>query len=339
MYYHNVDKMRKTKNQDDDSGGKHDKNLNQDPFLPSTSHKDDNGRKHEPFLNHGNDIPSVLHKVDIGGKQSDSLNHGVPLSSDLCEVCQKRKFWATHCWDGNHKNKDPNNFIHVCQYCHNLLEGKDANLTEIKIHYETMKDLESLRKSVESRIRSMEQQWDLDAVDISDLKEIYNYVKKQEKTMEKKVINDGKEYEIYDWIVSNRGIAGKTASGIIAFYNNIKRFNTPTGMWNYAGLGCVDGKIQKHVKGEQSHFNPKLKSLLLGIIGKNFIRQKNSEYYSMYLYKKKYYKNNRPDWKKAKKGYKGHLDSAATRFMMKQFIVELFSQWKKLEGKETSCGS
>lgn len=243
-----------------------------------------------------------------------------PVMLDMCERCNKREATEVHHKDGNHDNNAPENLMNVCGFCQAKLHNIMPNLSEAKVQYENLKDLENTRIRIENRVRGLKKKWGISTELIEgELKT----VKGLERKVERRLIETVKDKKILGWITEIRGIANKTAAELIALIGDIGRFDTVSSLWHYAGLHVNEGKAPKLRKGEKIDYHPKLRALCIGIIGKNFVRLKSS-YRQLYDEKKKYYEQNR-DWKK------GHRHNAAIRFMVKQFLKELWLKWRELE--------
>jgi len=124
------------------------------------------------------------------------------------------------------------------------------------------------------------------------------------------------------------GISTLTASKLLYLVKDVTRFSNPSKLMKYAGLAVVDGAPDRLKRGVEAHYSPELKSLLLGVVGDNFIKS-NSQYRKVYDERKAYTAQNRPEWgvnpKTKKENYKAHYHADARRVMVKRFVVEF---WK-----------
>jgi len=154
------------------------------------------------------------------------------------------------------------------------------------------------------------------------------------------------EYPIYtQFLKPTKGI-GPAMSGVIISEIDITKARHPSSLWKYAGLDVAgDGKGRSRkaehlVKaryvtrdGEEAErnsitFNPFLKTKLIGVLAPSFLRANNEKYRAVY----DGYKNrlqHRPDWSEEKKG---HVNNAALRYMIKMFLIDLYTAWRALEG-------
>ena len=83
-------------------------------------------------------------------------------------------------------------------------------------------------------------------------------------------------------------------------------------------------------------FNPWAKAKMIGVLGPSFLRAGNEKYRKIYD-DYKFRLENHPRYGDAAKeqhkdATKGHRHAMAVRYMVKQFIVELYTEWRKLEG-------
>lgn len=133
------------------------------------------------------------------------------------------------------------------------------------------------------------------------------------------------------------GISTLTASKLLYLVKDVTRFSQPSKLMKYAGLAVIDGVPDKPKRGVELHYDPELKSLLLGVIGDNFIKS-NSQYRKVYDERKKYTAQHRPEWginpKTKKEGYKAHYHADARRVMVKRFVMEFWKAGWLAAGRE-----
>lgn len=167
-----------------------------------------------------------------------------------------------------------------------------------------------------------------------------------------------KGFRIFEeWLTHIRGIA-EAMSGVIISGFNIHKARYPSSLWSYAGLDVApDGRgrsrrkehlrdieyIDKKGKPQTRKgltFSPYIRTKLLGVLGPNLIRTRNEQYYAIYINYKHRLENHAV--------YGTHLDgkeydgigwigparrnSMAIRYMVKQFLVELYKVWRAIEG-------
>jgi hypothetical protein len=137
-----------------------------------------------------------------------------------------------------------------------------------------------------------------------------------------------------EFLVNVKG-CGETMAAVILTQFDINKAPTVSNLWSFAGL--APGKDKK-VKGRKCTFNQFLRAKLCGVLGSGFLKA-NSPY-------REYYDNmkNRlesEDWGMAsknptdkKKPKAGHQHKAATRYMIKMFLKDLYVAWRTLEGLE-----
>lgn len=170
----------------------------------------------------------------------------------------------------------------------------------------------------------------------------------------KGVKSELKKFKIYnDWLKDQKGV-GPAMAGVILSSIDIYRAQTPSAIFMYCGLGVVDGKIQKRVKGEKLGYNPWVKSKLLKVMGDCMIKSNSPwrDFYDNYKTRKKNTivpvcgackgdgkfgkddcKNCGGSGKDAPWGKSdAHRHQASIRYMVKMFLVELYNQWREVEG-------
>lgn len=141
------------------------------------------------------------------------------------------------------------------------------------------------------------------------------------------------------------GVGPVLAGWIIAEYD-IEKATTVSKLWAYTGVapGLVygrkfDKKNKQYIQtqdliprdrltpGYLSPFNKKLRSKMCGVLAASFLRS-GSPYRQFY--------DNYKHRLEAKEGWKdekpGHRDKAAKRYMIKQFLRDLYVAWRTIEG-------
>ena len=147
-----------------------------------------------------------------------------------------------------------------------------------------------------------------------------------------------------------RGI-GPALAGIIISEIDITKAKYPSSLWKYAGLDTVnteDGrnvgrsrkkeslvkKVYINKDGEEAErdsitFNPFLKTKLIGVAGSSFLRVGEKGVYAKIYNDYKNRLTHRPDCAGLSKL---HIHNRSIRYMIKQFLVDLHREWRKLEG-------
>lgn len=111
-------------------------------------------------------------------------------------------------------------------------------------------------------------------------------------------------------------------------------------------MGVSDGKAPKRTRGEQSNYHIMARSLILGVIGTNFIRARPQVYRDIYdeekdkqlskEYQEGHLKDNYHGYKKSDTHLsKGHAHRRAIRKMMKVFISHYWLIDKQLHNLPT----
>lgn len=152
---------------------------------------------------------------------------------------------------------------------------------------------------------------------------------------------------IWAWITSLRGLgAGKMAAQLIAQVDDIGSFDTVSKLWRFAGMAVIDGKSERNVRGEKSHYNRRLKSLVW-LISDEFVKMQTSPYAQIYYAEKSRLralhpdKEPNPDHKAGARGWPylytdQHIDRMAKRKMAKIFLQHLWLTWRQAEGLPVS---
>ncbi len=147
-----------------------------------------------------------------------------------------------------------------------------------------------------------------------------------EKSLDKDIAIEVSSYPIFDEMSNIKGIGPILSAKIISMVD-IKRANTVSALWRYAGHAVINGKHERPVKGEKLHYNKRLKTSLY-LVAVSFLRS-DSPYRSIYDKNKKRYQETKPDWTK------DHVHNAANSKMIKLFLSHLWERWRILEGLPT----
>ena len=155
-----------------------------------------------------------------------------------------------------------------------------------------------------------------------------------------------REYPIYNnFLVNVKGV-GPAMAGVILSEFDITRATYPSSMWKYAGLDVAsDGRGRSRraehlvevdyndkdgnpAKRRGITFNPWLKTKLIGVLGSSFLRAGENPYRAIY----DDYKNRLENHPAHQEKSKGHRHNMAIRYMVKRFLVDLYTEWRALEG-------
>lgn len=185
------------------------------------------------------------------------------------------------------------------------------------------------------------------------LLEAYERQLEAEKIHAKAIEEELKNCAIWtDYLLDIRGV-GPLMAGVILSEIDITKCNSISALWKYCGLDVLvyqndKGETLEEGRCKQRHhlvprtyankkgevietigitFNPFLKTKMVGVLGTVFIKVggKYREIYDGY----KHRLENHP--KHANKT-KGHRHAMAIRYMMKEFLADLWTTWRKFEG-------
>lgn len=184
--------------------------------------------------------------------------------------------------------------------------------------------------------------------------ESYEHLMRAEESHVKLIESELATYAIYtDFLAGVRG-CGTLMSGVILSEIDITKCNSISALWAYCGLDVVvttneetgeiteEGRSRKrhHLKPKQYTnrdgeivdtvgitFNPFLKTKLIGVLGSSFVKLGGPyrEIYDGY----KHRLENHPKWKDRSKG---HRHNASVRYMIKEFLADLWTEWRTIEG-------
>ena len=176
----------------------------------------------------------------------------------------------------------------------------------------------------------------------------YLELEEQEKTHFRRLGNILKDYPIYNNFLAGVVGVGPAMAGVIISEIDITKAEYPSSVHKYAGLdvaGDGQGRSRKKEHLEESQytdkngelqtkkgitFNPFLKTKLVGVLGSSFVKQSPDKC----KYRKVYddYKHRIENMEAHKEKSKGHRHNMAVRYMIKIFLIDLYNEWRSLEG-------
>ena len=176
----------------------------------------------------------------------------------------------------------------------------------------------------------------------------YLELEEQEKTHFRRLGNILKDYPIYNNFLAGVVGVGPAIAGVVISEIDITKAEYPSSVHKYAGLdvaGDGQGRSRKKEHLEESQytdkngelqtkkgitFNPFLKTKLVGVLGSSFVKQSPDKC----KYRKVYddYKHRIENMEAHKEKSKGHRHNMAVRYMIKIFLIDLYNEWRSLEG-------
>lgn len=161
-------------------------------------------------------------------------------------------------------------------------------------------------------------------------------------------------FPIYaEWMHSIVGV-GPAMAGVMLSEIDIVKSTRVSNIWSYAGLDvAADGKGRSKRKehlvrraytkadGTEAErdsitFNPFLKTKLVGVLSTSFLRSK-SPYADIYQGYKHRQANHERQLDETTAWTKAHIHRAALRYMVKMFLLDLYLNWRKIEGLPVSA--
>ena len=176
----------------------------------------------------------------------------------------------------------------------------------------------------------------------------YLELEAQEKTHFRRLGNILKDYPIYNNFLAGVVGVGPAMAGVVISEIDITKAEYPSSLHKYAGLdvaGDGQGRSRRKEHLEDSEyvdadgvvqikkgitFNPFLKTKLVGVLGSSFVKQSPDKC----KYRKVYddYKHRLENMDAHKEKSKGHRHNMAVRYMIKIFLIDLYNEWRALEG-------
>lgn len=168
----------------------------------------------------------------------------------------------------------------------------------------------------------------VDPETVEILTKYYEVFRTMELELDKDIKRSVENEEIFQYMKPIKGLGPLLSAKLISMID-IKRPNTVSALWRYAGLGVVKdengvGHAERRVKGEPLHYNMKLKSTMFLVVS-SFLKS-NSPYRVVYDRTKERYKQIRPDWPLMR------IHRTAMRKTAQVFLSHLYEVWRKLEG-------
>ena len=161
----------------------------------------------------------------------------------------------------------------------------------------------------------------------------HNEILKAENDLEKIIASRVHAHPLWKNFLDDVLGCGPTMAAVIITEFDINKAPTVSNLWSFAGL--APGKDKK-VKGQKCTYNQFLRSKLCGVLGSSFLKSKSP--YSEYYYNMKHRLESN-DWgmdsknpTDRKRPKAGHQHKAATRYMVKMFLKDLYVAWRTLEG-------
>ena len=151
-------------------------------------------------------------------------------------------------------------------------------------------------------------------------------------------------FDIYRNFLEDVIGVGPTMAAVIISGFDIHKAEYPSSLWAYAGLDVVKGagrsRRKEHLV-EQTYidaegneqtkmgisFNPFLKTKLIGVLGPSFIKT-NGKFRGVY----DDYKHRISNMPAHAEKSKGHRNNMAIRYTVKRFLVDLYYNWRTMEG-------
>lgn len=188
-----------------------------------------------------------------------------------------------------------------------------------------------------------------------NLMTIYMDLLDTEEKSQKIVAKEVEKHPMWNAFFKDVTGCGPLMAAVCIAYFDIHKARHVSSFWKYAGLDTVEvekedgtivreGRAKKHTEmqeyvskeGEIKEkrgitYNPSLKTKLVGVLGGSFLKKRGCKYEQIY----RDYRNrleNRADYEKIS----NKIHPMANRYMIKQFVRDLWVTWRALEGYEVS---
>jgi len=233
-------------------------------------------------------------------------------------------------------------------------------------------DFQGQRIQTQARIRASKREHSLteDELSIYGITTIFGNAQSFEKDIERLLRNQLKNYALHNqYLVKITGIDVLLSAGLIAYIDDIEKYQHPSSLHQYAGYGgnnfCPNCKkptfiikeyhtgktakmlhpflkcpvcnsmteytIQKKISGYQINWNPRLRQVAWKV-GRSFVMCSPNRC----KYRKLYDKIKKKERRKNPKHTDSHIVNIAMRKTVKIFLVHLWQTWRRQQGLETT---
>ena len=238
----------------------------------------------------------------------------------------------------------------------------------IRTFVRTLYDFQDMRIRMGNRLKKKKDgsdQENADDINLDDesipiLVDVWHDAEESEKKLLKAIEAELKTVPVYTEFLKNVKGCGPLMSAVIISEYDIHKATTVSKLWQYTGLnpGMVKGskpkgskkdgtfeivKSDEEVRGDRrtpgflAPFNGWLRTKMCGVLASSFIKCRSPyrDYYDNMKARLEQESNavmhcgKTTPWKDVTKG---HRDSAAKRYMIKMFLLDLYKVWRELEG-------
>ena len=207
------------------------------------------------------------------------------------------------------------------------LKGGATSHNEIRLLTDMYFQVQKLRISVGNRIDAVMRDADQTVPGhLEFLRRTYKTLCEIEEYCTERAKDYLREHPTWHWLGTIKGI-GPVLGAKLLSYIDIKKADTISALWRYAGLGVVDGKAERLVAGEKAHYNKKLK-VTMYLIGTSFLRSR-SKFAEIYYAEKERQQKLHPELRPIVVHYR------AMRKMNKVFLACLWLIWREALGLPT----
>jgi len=153
----------------------------------------------------------------------------------------------------------------------------------------------------------------------------YEVIRRERKLVQKSLVAMASQFPVADWVENKHGIGILGVGQIIGETGDLNNYANPAKLWKRMGLHVIEGERAKKKRGKEGiaqEYSPRRRAVAWNI-GDAVIRSGKGEYYEMYLKRKEYESTKEPDFNK------GWWHNRAKRYMEKQFLKDLWQEWRR----------
>jgi protein involved in ribonucleotide reduction len=259
--------------------------------------------------------------------------------------------------------------INICALCHAKIHGISPQISEIRMLVQEYIRIQKVRMQYDNVMRGFshiemkvpeffqQQSENLNKYEVELSKKIKQFLEREDQ--QKIETHSSYVFPIYSWLKNIKGISHLLSAQLIAFIN-IEKFDNVAKLWAYCGMAVSNGKAPKRSKGSKINWNPQLRMICYKL-GDSFIKQRTPKYRDIYdIEKEKQVKllgetrhgmksknvMSHSKLKKEEEDHKvnethilfvslpqslGHADMRARRKAVKEFLKDLYIEWRSLK--------
>jgi len=203
---------------------------------------------------------------------------------------------------------------------------QDRKKTLLSTYVKVYMDLERLRVAQEVRISHLKLD-NAPEAEIAPLQLVHDGLVRESNEIDKTIKKIVRIHPAWTGFLKDvKGVGEHLAGLVIGGIRDVTPLDTPSKVWYLCGLAVLEGKTQRKTKGEVINFDMGLKSILLGRIGDQLLKNRDPFSRKLYDEYKAYEFTRNPDITA------GHAHRRAIRRVVKLLVSCMWRVWREGEG-------